>query len=238
MKKLLTFLFFLSVASTIVGNYYQLPELRFLAKPLIMVFLAWLFSMSVNNLTQSKKIWVLLAFMFSWVGDIALMFADDTTKAPGFYFFIAGLVSFLTAHVCYIVVFRKIAAQFGSSGFNTLKLMLATPVALVVGILIFKILPSLGSMTIPVVVYAIIISTMAMAAIALYGVLTKQSFIAIYFGAILFLVSDTTLAVNQFVSSSPLLGIVVMLTYGSAQYYIMQGVVSLNSRPKAVEKVI
>ncbi|MCO4293871.1 lysoplasmalogenase [Solitalea sp. MAHUQ-68] len=238
MKRVLTILFFLSVILTIAANYLQFIELRYIAKPLIMVFLAWIFSLNTNEQNQPIRRITYLAFLFSWLGDIALLFADDSSKAPGFYFFIAGLISFLTAHVCYIIVFRRIAKRILFSGVNKNKLFLGIPVLIVAGILIFKIIPHLGPMMAPVIVYAIVISTMAIAAIALQGGIETANFNAIYIGAALFLISDTTLAVNQFVSPSATLGIVVMITYGFAQYFIMQGLSSLQLRQQVVEKVI
>ncbi|POY38443.1 hypothetical protein C3K47_03345 [Solitalea longa] len=238
MKRALTFLFFLSVVLTIVANYFQFIELGYIAKPLIMVFLAWIYSLNTNEQNQLIRTMTYSAFLFSWLGDIALLFADDSSKAPGFYFFIGGLISFLIAHVCYILVFRRIANSISLSGVNKNKLFFGIPVLVVGGILIFKIIPYLGPMMAPVVIYAIVISTMAIAAIALQGGLAPSVFNSIYTGAILFLISDTTLAVNQFVSPSAALGIMVMITYGLAQYFIMQGLSALQLQQQSVEKVI
>jgi uncharacterized membrane protein YhhN len=42
-------------------------------------------------------------------------------------------------------------------------------------------------------------------------------------GALLFVVSDSTLAINKFYQSFEIAGVVIMLTYGLAQLFIVEG---------------
>ena len=51
----------------------------------------------------STKKFLLLGLTFSWIGDILLLFTNRHEL-----FFIAGLLSFLTAHVFYIFLFSKL----------------------------------------------------------------------------------------------------------------------------------
>lgn len=232
MKKIITLLFVLSVALTVYANVNHFTEIRMIAKPLIMVFVAWLFTLNTVDLTGKLSGTVLLAFLFSWIGDIALLFADDSSKAPGFYFFIAGLVSFLTAHLLYIAVFRRIAATSPASEIPSSKRMvMLIPVVLIATVLVLFIIPHLGPMLVPVIVYAIVISLMTISAVALYNKIFMEGFNLIYGGAVLFMISDMTLAINQFVSPKPVFGIIVMVTYGAAQYLIMNGLSKVSLRP-------
>ena len=50
------------------------------------------------------RIYVLAALVFSWAGDVFLISSD---------WFIAGLVSFLIAHVFYIIAYQKTGAANG-----------------------------------------------------------------------------------------------------------------------------
>lgn len=232
MKKIITLFFVLSVILTVYANLYQVTEVRMIAKPLIMVFIAWLFTLNTVDLKGKLSGTVLAAFLFSWFGDIALLFADDSSKAPGLYFFIAGLVSFLSAHLLYIAVFRRIAATSTDvQALASKKIAMLIPVVIIAAVLILFIIPHLGPMLIPVIVYAIVISIMTISAVALYKKVSMPEFNLIYAGAVLFMISDMTLAINQFVSPKPVFGIIVMLTYGAAQYLIMSGIskVSLTS---------
>ena len=46
-------------------------------------------------------------------------------------------------------------------------------------------------------------------------------------GALLFVISDSVLAINKFYQSFELAGIVIMLTYGFAQLFIIEGAISI-----------
>lgn len=71
------------------------PEiLAWYAKPLLMPILfgaVWLYS------GMSNQKLLLAALVFSWLGDVALMFLYISP-----HFFIAGLLAFLIAHILYI----------------------------------------------------------------------------------------------------------------------------------------
>lgn len=57
----------------------------------------------IKSLKDSSKAWLLAALAFSMMGDVWLMFQG---------FFIAGLLSFLIAHVCYILLFCRDAPWY------------------------------------------------------------------------------------------------------------------------------
>lgn len=44
-------------------------------------------------------------------------------------------------------------------------------------------------------------------------------------GAALFVLSDSVLAINKFYQSFELAGLLIMLTYGAAQYFIVKGAI-------------
>jgi uncharacterized membrane protein YhhN len=74
----------------------------------------------------------------------------------------------------------------------------------------------------PVVVYAISISAMG-----IFAVLRKQdgSYQMIVWGAILFIISDATIALSKFVMPFELSSVVIMVTYAASQYLIVSGVI-------------
>jgi uncharacterized membrane protein YhhN len=154
---------------------------------------------------------VFLALVFSLVGDVLLIFQDSNSL-----YFIFGLVAFLIAHICYIIYFLKIKKQSGISKWNVFIIL----GALVYGVSLVAILfPRLGVMQLPVIVYAATICTMLIAALHL----PVNKFFAI--GAILFVISDSLLAVNKFYISFAGASFLIMLTYGLAQAFITTGVI-------------
>lgn len=68
-------------------------------KPFLLPFLV--LAVYKSDDFPTKK-WLLYALIFSWNGDVILLFADK-----GELYFILGLVSFLIAHILFIVLFYK-----------------------------------------------------------------------------------------------------------------------------------
>lgn len=85
--------------------------------------------------------------------------------------------------------------------------------------LVTLLFPKLDELKLPVIVYAITICAMLIAALHIRA----NNFFAI--GAILFVISDSILAVNKFYMPFALASFLIMLTYGLAQAFIILGVV-------------
>jgi uncharacterized membrane protein YhhN len=115
-------------------------------------------------------------------------------------FFIAGLVSFLTGHVLYIICYRKFV-RAGSGLTGPQRIRFALPIALAGTGLVTILFPYLGALQIPVMVYAIVITVMAMQALFRYGYTNAASFALVFAGAISFMISDSLLAINKFMPS-------------------------------------
>lgn len=148
------------------------------------------------------------ALSFSCLGDIFL-------DLPG-NFFVQGLVSFLVAHFIYILLFvRNWPRPLRPGGLQ---------LALSAGILIFSLLqsnwlaPDLGAMAKPVMVYICAITVMAVTAI-LAGFAKPY----VWIGAVLFVISDSLIAIGRFKSPVPLAEYLIWATYYLGQYGIAIG---------------
>ncbi|MEW5873393.1 MAG: lysoplasmalogenase [Chloroflexota bacterium] len=131
---------------------------------------------------------VLLGLLFSFGGDLALMFQENR-KA-----FMIGLVLFLLAHVAYTVLFALLG-RFSAWD------ILSTVVLLAVGLGFYRLIqPNLGAMKLPVIIYIVVISLMVSRAIStLFNpAFTTGQGIMIAVGAVLFYVSDLILAAGRF----------------------------------------
>jgi uncharacterized membrane protein YhhN len=150
-----------------------------------------------------------MALAFSSLGD-ALLDLDPARL------FIKGLLAFLVAHLIYILLFvRNWVWPLRPKGWQ---------LAVVVAVLFYSLLlsqwlaPSLGDLVAPVMLYVCVITVMAVSAI-LVGFSTTW----VYTGVILFLISDSILAVNKFRAPVPLSGYLIWATYYMAQYGIAIG---------------
>jgi uncharacterized membrane protein YhhN len=77
-----------------------------------------------------------------------------------------------------------------------------------------------AAMQLPVAVYALAITAMVGSVTNLQGLIDASIFRPLLAGVLLFLLSDTLIAVNKFLTPLPLAGLAIMATYLLAQYLI------------------
>lgn len=171
----------------------------------------------------SRRI-LLNALIFSWIGDVILIFADIAE-----IYFILGLVSFLIAHITYCVLFNK--QIIGEIQINKVLFGLGSLViAFYLTAIILLLMPNLGDLKIPVIVYAAVISTMLLFAFNGYLIWKKPGALYIFLGAITFVISDSILAFDKFNAPIEKSSFFIMLTYLVAQYLIVVGIIRLNAQ--------
>ena len=88
----------------------------------------------------------------------------------------------------------------------------------------YTLFPNLGELKIPVFVYTGVIVTMVIFALNRIGSVNQSSFRLVYYGAIIFMISDLTLAINKFLTPIDYAGVYIMGTYILAQGMIVSGV--------------
>lgn len=171
----------------------------------------------------SRRI-LLNALIFSWIGDVILIFADIAE-----IYFILGLVSFLIAHITYCVLFNK--QIIGEIQINKVLFGLGSLViAFYLTAIILVLMPNLGDLKIPVIVYAAVISTMLLFAFNGYLIWKKPGALYIFLGAITFVISDSILAFDKFHAPIEKSSFFIMLMYLVAQYLIVVGIIRLNAQ--------
>jgi uncharacterized membrane protein YhhN len=171
----------------------------------------------------SRRI-LLNALIFSWIGDVILIFADIAE-----IYFILGLVSFLIAHITYCVLFNK--QIIGEIQINKILFAVGSLViAFYLTAMILVLMPNLGDLKIPVIVYAAVISTMLLFAFNGYLIWKKPGALPIFLGAVSFVVSDSILAFDKFHVPIEKSSFFIMLTYLVAQYLIVVGIIRLNTQ--------
>jgi uncharacterized membrane protein YhhN len=80
-------------------------------------------------------------------------------------------------------------------------------------------------MKIPVLVYGVVISVMFLLALHMLFIKNREAGKMMMLGALLFIVSDSILAINKFYQPFEYAGIAIMLSYGIAQLLITLGAV-------------
>lgn len=191
----------LAVTELVFTVYY--PQGRIGTKPLIMISLIYYFWTS----SQSRDSLFLIALFFALIGDVVLMFDN---------LFLVGLGSFLIMQLLYAICFIQ------HRGPRSIRKLFLTIIVIAVTIgLQMILLPHVGELLIPVVAYSAVIGAMVLAGI--WRTEKGQHYIWILVGVLLFMISDSLLAINKFAFEIPFGGFWVMLTYIAAQYLIVKG---------------
>jgi uncharacterized membrane protein YhhN len=185
-------------------------RLEYVLKPLTTIGLIAV-AVAVEPRDPAARVLFVIALVLSLGGDVLLMLPNRER------FFPFGLGSFLLAHLAYIPGLMLL----GVSGAG---LIAGFVVALVGGVAVGRrILPAVGrtdpSLTIPVTVYLSVI-------LAMFVVATGTALPFAIAGAALFCISDAVIAFNEFGTSRPRDGVVVMVTYHLAQALLVLALVS------------
>jgi uncharacterized membrane protein YhhN len=147
----------------------------------------------------TRRAWFVAALAFSAVGDVALMVPGDR--------FVAGLLAFLLAHLCYVVGFFLPGPRpWALAAAGAVVVVLVLPVA-------GRILHALDThqrLRTPVAVYMAVITVMTATALASGSPWAGA-------GAVLFAASDGMIAWDRFVRPFRAAPVAVMVSYHLAQ---------------------
>ena len=185
-----------------------------LTKPLLMpLLLAWLITL-VGRWWPVPLRWLAVGIAFAWIGDLALMGEGDTA-------FHVGIAAFLVMQVCYLVAFLRVP---GPGLVRAWKIALIPYVLIWIGINVV-ISGGVGDMRIPVLVYSAVALAMAVGALDLVLRLPQPLAWRTAGGALLFVVSDSLIAMTAFgpLTESAGWSALIMATYVAAQGLIVTG---------------
>ncbi len=213
-KRTVIILFFIVLGFHIASMQLGNKLLQYVSKPLIVPALIFYFLCLSEPRNYFSGKWVVFGLLFSWLGDVLLLFV-----AKNEIFFLLGLASFLVAHIFYILFFQRVRKEEKIK----LRYWLWGTVIIYYAALISWLYPYLGDMKVPVWVYGLVISTMFLLAMHMLFIKNKAAGRWMMTGALLFVISDSILAINKFYQAFEMAGILIMITYGLAQLFIVEG---------------
>lgn len=210
------YLFWLVFLTDLIAVAIEQPTIRYGTKPLLMVTLFLTLMAETKGIKNTLRRWITGALFFSWLGDIFLMFESSNGN-----FFILGLSSFLIAHIAYITLFFNIARREKIAE----NRWLLVPVLAYYEVMMRILTPHLGDMVWPVRIYGAVISAMLLQCLPLFKGKNRSLAYQFVGGALLFVLSDSLLAINKFYSSFYQAGLAVMFTYGMAQFLLVNATI-------------
>ncbi|MGZ8763015.1 MAG: lysoplasmalogenase [Acidimicrobiia bacterium] len=175
----------------------SISRLEYVCKPGTLLALIGV-ALLVDPTHPDERTWFVVALVLSLAGDVFLMLPDDR--------FVAGLASFLLAHVAYVV-----GLNLHTDG----NWWWAVPVILAVGLLGVRLVRGIrrsgeSELVAPVVVYVVVIAAMGISALA-----SGNRWAAV--GAVLFMGSDALIGETRFVRPAAWAPVAIMVTYHLGQ---------------------
>ncbi|CAL2055146.1 lysoplasmalogenase [Tenacibaculum sp. 190524A05c] len=206
----ISLLFIVISVFEIYGTIQNSKLLEFIFKPLITVSLALLYIVSVKK----PSFLFISALFFSFWGDVLLLFPEK--------YFVLGLVSFLLTHLIFIKIIRGFISNVDS------KLFLKSAIFFIAyfGGIVYLIFENLNELLIPVLVYGLVISTFGTFATVNYVKNKATENLWLLVGALIFILSDSIIAINKFYMENASLGSLIMITYIVAQYLICKAMIA------------
>ena len=206
---LFTLLILLSTLFCIRAKYKKSINQLLIFKPLTLILII-LIAILFPAIETRYQIFIIAGLFFSILGDTFLIFSDK--------YFKYGLIAFLIGHICYIIAFAV------SAGFH-FTFWIFLPITTIGISYLRMILKHTGKMTIPVIIYIIIIMIMGWTAIERYHILPTMGTSLAAFGAIFFIISDAVLALNKFRKPFLSAELIILITYFSAQWLLAVSVI-------------
>lgn len=203
-----TFLPWLAAASgvlAVAGNLLALDALVFVFKPATtLLLIAWAWPRGTD--TPAMRRWILVGLVCSLAGDVFLMWPQG---------FLPGLVSFLLAHLAYIVAFTR-GVRLAA------RPLPFVAYAVVAAAILSQLWPGVPeALRLPVLAYVACLAAMAAQAGVLWLISRGGAREALArnaaLGGLLFMTSDALLAFNKFHAPVPLSALWILLTYWVAQ---------------------
>jgi uncharacterized membrane protein YhhN len=196
-----------SAVIVVAGRFFlpSWPWLNYVFKPLTTLLIGLLAVVAPVAQSNRYKKFLIIGLLFSLAGDIFLMLPRQL--------FLTGLFSFLVTHLCYLAAFLSDARP---------SLHFSSPLLFLPGVFVFWEIRSGISpqLLVPVLVYLICITVMAhQACMRALGQHSRSAWLAAA-GALLFVASDSLLAINKFHVHFANAGIWVLSTYYLAQWLI------------------
>lgn len=214
-------LFFIVSITELLAVSRDWPEAHMVAKAMIMLSLLGYYLSSVPERNDH----FVKALFFCWTGDIILLKQNEAE-----IYFLLGLFAFLVGHLLYTLAYRQLQwKDLSRSLLGTQKLRAAFPVILAGTGLLAILIPRLGGLTIPVILYALVLMAMVVSAALRYGRTSPDSYWLVTAGASVFMISDAMLAINKFYAPFDMASPLIMLTYILGQYMIVEGAIRHNS---------
>ncbi len=185
-----------------------------LSKPLIIPALTAYYLLRTTSINK----WYVIALFFSFAGDVLLLDKSNL--------FLVGIGAFLITQILYISIFSK-----GLRGVSfAYKLKAILPFLVFYAVLMNVLIPGLNDFLVPVLIYGLAISLFGTVALLNYLIKKDGISLRLFSGAVLFILSDSIIALNKFHHERSFYPVIIMITYIVAQFLIATYILKSEKR--------
>lgn len=207
-----TLLFMVVVILHFLGLFYN-DLLAFVTKPFLITSLVFVYLVSVKK----ANFWYVSALFFSFWGDVLLLFKNQ--------YFVFGLCSFLVAHLLYIKLVLASVVKISLQKF----ILISLPFVFYLLSFFYLILDKVVDIKAPIIIYGLVISVFGALSFLNYQQNKTKASLLLFLGAILFILSDSLIALNRFYNTSSDKQVLIMFTYILAQFLICKAFIGKAS---------
>jgi uncharacterized membrane protein YhhN len=196
--------------------FFHLDILAYVSKFLLPFILVAHFITGTEGIPATFRVLLLAALFFSGFGDMFLLFSEQSTL-----FFTCGLITFMFSLVSYIGFFLKIRYTNYPLPLCQWPFILGMAAAMIA--FIFFMLPYLGGMMLPVLLFAVTAYIMLQSVKHAFRLKDQPSGWYAVVGACIYILSCTIIAIHYFYQPLKMGTFLIMLTYGIAQWGLVTG---------------
>lgn len=211
MEIIFLLLYFSFLLIDLLFVHYKFYSKRLFSKTLLIPILILYYIFSSKNIIFT----LIIALFMSFLGDTFLLFENKKT------YFKLGLFSFLISHIFYLLTFL-ITSKFlkGVPPYIFIFLIFY----ILYGLFFYKSLfPEIEEVKKEILIYIIVIILMSFFTIPRFYIFPLKNSLSVFIGSILFIISDSFLSLQIFKGKIKRNSILIMLTYGLAQFLIVFG---------------
>jgi uncharacterized membrane protein YhhN len=194
-------------------NLQSLPY-RYISKPLVILLLFLFYYFNTLEKIKNKKAWVVLGLFCFLLGDLLII------NHTNLIFLSVSLLFFALAKIFLSLRFSH-KLDFDVIGLIPFSIAIFAYTVFIVSFLY----DSVGDFLIPVLCSFFLSILFIQFAFLRRGVVSRVSYLYVFYGALLYMLSESMVAIKTFKTDLPFQDILIMLFYGIAVYLIVFGIV-------------
>tara|TARA_R110002049_G_scaffold143647_6_gene305851 strand:+ start:87 stop:788 length:702 start_codon:yes stop_codon:yes gene_type:complete len=223
-EKRFSILFFaILLIDILVKLYCAAFPYRYISKPIVLFILFLYYYINNKERKKKKKLWVIIALTSFFIGDILII------NHTNIIFLGASLFCFSVAKIFLSFRFSH------KADFNIVRLVPFSIIIFAYTVFIVSLLyDSLGAFFVPALFSFFLSLLLFQFAFLRKGVFDKVSYLYVFIGVILFIISESLMAIKTFKTDILLQDFLIMFLYGLALYLITVGIVKEKKRKPIV----